>query len=169
MYLRRVLPIPKSFLSNFNTQRWGEEFIDLGVLWDPWSSMLIIQSLLYTLIPGPTCWLCFVAPLWHSPFLPSSTKHILSWAILPRYVRVCLCVPSTTSEGVLIASQAASSDSAPNPHLITYFLRPFPIPTLSGLVLWKQTLRWSLGYIMFIRNQYMWKRKKEGKIGQRKK
>lgn len=38
---------------------------------------------------------------------------------LPPCSMVCLCVPSTTSNAVLIASQAASNDSAPKPHLST--------------------------------------------------
>lgn len=85
---------------------------------------------------------------------------------LPPCATVCLCV---FLPPVMGSSLPVGNISAPKPHLITLFLRLPLVPTLLDLVLWKQTLRWCFGYIMFIKNQSMWKREGGGKIGQRKK
>lgn len=67
--------------------------------------------------------------LCHNPFLTFSTKHIHSWVMLlaltpglPPCARAFLCVPYTTSNGFLIACQAACSDSVPKSHPVIYFL-----------------------------------------------
>lgn len=143
----------------------------MGVLWPPLSSSFIMQPHVYNpWIPAHTYWLCFSGFFCGIIlFFPPSIKHILSWDILPAITaeltscaRLSLCVSSTTSDGVLISSQHQSL------HLISYILRPFPIPTILGLVLPEENTEISLGYVIFVRNQYIRRRKEKVEFGLKK-
>lgn len=122
----------------------------------------------YTLILAHTYSLCFAAPLCHSPLLLSSTKHILSWAMLPVLTTDCYLVPESLFVFhllLILGSSLPTRQPAPEP--LSYHLLSQTISNTSSLRFGslQENTEISLGYIIFIRKHNMWKRMGERKIG----
>jgi len=123
-----------------------------------------------TLILAHTCSLCFAAPLWHSPSLLSSTKHILSWAMLPVLTTDFYLVPESLFVFhllLILGSSLPTRQPAPQP--LSYLLLSQTVSNTNSLRFGslQENTEISLEYIIFIRKHNMWKRMGERKIGQK--